>query len=198
MQAENAFVGGRGQSVSYGNGMWVAVGRSGIWMSPNGTKWGQPTNTTPFVGGTGYSVAYANNVWVAVGYNGIWRSNDAASWIQSSNAFDGGTGYSVAYGNGVWVAVGDGIWTSGDGVEWTQQKTEMFACIAYADGRWVAVGEPGIIESSDDGLSWNLSTGGAFAGNGGQSITYANDMWVASASSSDGLWFSSPCIKISP
>ena len=62
-------VGGYMNSVSYGNNMWVAVGKSGtILTSSNGTSWiKRISNTRNYLA----SVVYGNGIWVAVGDSGI-------------------------------------------------------------------------------------------------------------------------------
>ena len=54
-------------SVSYGNNMWVAVGKSGtILTSSNGTSWiKRISNTTNYLA----SVVYGNGIWVSIAYS---------------------------------------------------------------------------------------------------------------------------------
>ncbi len=52
-------------AVTYGNGLWVAVGNY-IWTSPDGATWTyRPCSTGPF-----YAVAYGNGGYVAAGGTG--------------------------------------------------------------------------------------------------------------------------------
>jgi hypothetical protein len=90
--------------VTYGNGLFVAVGAKGtILTSPDGVSW------TPRTSGTDsslFGVTYGNGLFVAVGAKGtILTSPDGVSWTQRISG-----GYrlnGVAYGNGLFVAVGE-------------------------------------------------------------------------------------------
>ena len=101
------------RALTYGNGMWVAVGYSGLVLtSRNGTswtkqiiksnskRWNQYTsaNTTHLM-----DVAYNNGLWVVVGSFGtILTSSDAISWKQQPT--QGNISFQeIAYGNGMWV-----------------------------------------------------------------------------------------------
>jgi hypothetical protein len=55
--------------VTYGNGLFVAVGNGGtILTSPDGVSWTE--RTSPTIGGL-FSVTYGNGTFVAVGDRGI-------------------------------------------------------------------------------------------------------------------------------
>jgi hypothetical protein len=90
--------------VTYGNGLFVAVGKYGtILTSPDGVTWTARTSGT-----SDYlrSVTYGNGLFVAVGeYGTILTSPDGVTWTAQTS----GTGNDlngVAYGNGLFVAVG--------------------------------------------------------------------------------------------
>ena len=196
----NGVNGVNGRSVTYGNGRFVAVGKSNtggtanIGYSTDGQNWflasNANTNLNPttglFNGGNGNSLTYGNGVFVAVGYSGtggtanIGYSTDGENWFLASNAnnnlnpttglFNGGgvnnSGNGVAYGNGVFVAVG-------------QSGTFGTANIGY----------------SLDGQNWFLAsnantnldpTTGLFNGGGGLGITFGNGIFVAVGESGTG------------
>jgi hypothetical protein len=152
--------------ISYGNGLFVAVGgyyqQKGpsyvaIVSSGDGANWVQGQSGTE---GSLNSVAYGSGQFVAVGYNGtILTSADGFNWIERRS----GTGemfLGVAYGNGRFVAVGRAeestvtkgdvlsspiILTSADGVNWVapvfgaKPYTGLNA-VSYGSGQFIAVG----------------------------------------------------------
>ena len=93
------------QSVTYGNGVFVAVvqGSAIAATSPDGITWTQ--RTLP-VSGNWQSVTYGNGVFVAVAYNSTIAatSPDGITWTQRTLPVSGNW-QSVTYGNGVFVAV---------------------------------------------------------------------------------------------
>lgn len=104
----------------------------------------------------------------------------AAGWQSvavSSSVLSG-----VAYGGGLYVAVGlsGAIFTSPDGIQWTQRQsntTEWLQGVAYGNGRFVAVGSGGTIVTSEDGLTWTSRAGGA--GVFLEGVTYGGGRFVA-------------------
>jgi hypothetical protein len=106
-------------SVTFGNGIFVAVGASGtITTSTDGITWtartsGVSTNTLN-------CVEYINSVFVAVGAGasggtgGVTTSTDGITWTKRTTpASTSTTLYSVTYGNGYYVAVGNFSTTAG-------------------------------------------------------------------------------------
>jgi len=150
-------------SVTYGNGMFMALEFSGnsVLTSVDGESW---TRRKP--GGVPQlnSITYGGGIFMAVGYGGmIVTSSDGENWtshsVDSPNGF-----YGVAYGNGVFVAVGQigMIMTSSDGgASWTRRSsvtTELFNGITYGNGTFVAVENTGMILTSVDGETWTSRT----------------------------------------
>ena len=161
---------GSGTGVTYGSGLWVAVGSDGggiggggntILTSNNGTTW-SPATGTVFTG-NGVDVSYGNGNWVAVGSdtsgvggggNTILGSSNGTNWTTVSGTIFTNIGYGVAYGNGLWVAVGSDssgggggntILTSGNGTNWAPLVTGTIFTgtgfgVAYGNGIWVAMG----------------------------------------------------------
>jgi hypothetical protein len=128
--------------VIYENGMFVASGINGIYISNDGKAWKRTLENA-----NAYGLTYGNGLFVAVGYGGrIFTSKDARNWTpRSSN-----TTYmlrSVAYGNGVYIAVGGegrhGLVMSFDGETWFESSTASKAQlmdIHFADGQFTLVG----------------------------------------------------------
>jgi len=92
--------------VTYGNGLYVAVGDSGqLATSPDGINWTQRTSS---FGTTAiYGVTYGNDLFVAVGASGqLATSPDGINWTQRTSSFGATNIYGVTYGNDLFVAVG--------------------------------------------------------------------------------------------
>ena len=109
-------------SVTYGNGLFVAVSNTGsgnrVMTSRNGINW--TIRTTP-VDNSWSSVTYGNGLFVAVSYTGtgnrVMTSPDGITWTSRASAADN-FWLSVTFGNGLFVAVsnsgtGNRVMTSG-------------------------------------------------------------------------------------
>lgn len=152
------------RAVTYGNGLFVAVGDAGaILTSPDGMTW------TERVSGTSSSfrgVTYGNSLFVAVGSGGsIFISSDGTAWRQKDS-----TGsreyYGVTFGNGLFVATGykyDAyrwnpfplIRTSPDGNVWNDITVGGYSTdqlVSFGNGIFVSLG--GVTLTSDDGITW--------------------------------------------
>ena len=95
--------------VTYGNGLFVAVGGTGkIAYSSNGDLWTQAA--TPSFSTTGINcVTYGGGLYVAGGASGkIAYSSDADAWTQATTpSFGTDTSFGIAYNNDLFVAVGN-------------------------------------------------------------------------------------------
>ncbi|MFZ2252682.1 MAG: hypothetical protein WAW13_00740 [Minisyncoccia bacterium] len=198
------------QSVTYGNGLFVAVscgtgcgdpgGINSVMTSPDGITW---TSRTSAVDNYWMSVTYGNGLFVAVAQlgtgNRVMTSPDGITWTSRTSAVDN-YWMSVTYGNGLFVAVsadgtGNRVMTSPDGITWTSRTSaadNQWRAITYGNGLFVAVtcgtacGDPGGINSvmtSPDGITWTSRT--SATDNQWLSVTYGNDLFVAV--SSDGI-----------
>jgi hypothetical protein len=187
-------------SVIYGNGRFIAAGgnrNATIASSSDGVSWipwywTQATNDihVPFFTG----VAFGNGRYVAIygtsdGLStgtAIAISTNGTTWTQNTHSGPGRGAGILTFGNGVFVAVGGYqsgsggsptyqinhaiIWTSPDGVNWTQRGNYTngvdlpgFSYVAYGGGQFVAGGtivdsytpqlDP-LIYSSPDGTNW--------------------------------------------
>ena len=184
------------EDITYGNGIFVAVGFTGaILTSSDGLSWIYRSTNNESLN----AVTYGNGVFVVVGNLGtILTSTDGAEWT----ARDSGTTYwidIISYGNGTFVAI-DGIGTilnSVDGITWTanvSEDTKSLYDITYYNGTFMAVGEFGTILTSPDGLSWTSRDSGIDSDFSG--VTYGNGIFVVVghtglSTSADGISWTS-------
>ena len=170
------------QDVSYGNGLFVAVARSGtnrIMTSPDGITWtSRSTNINPTFGG----VAYGNGIWVALadGSPGgtTFTSYDGLNWDEQATAFGG---RSIFFANGIFVT---GSQWSEDGINWTAATGAFNPFqITYGNGYFVGVTDSGTnrIYYSSDGKNW---IGTPAASNATfESIAFGENTFVVGATS---------------
>jgi hypothetical protein len=157
-------------SVTYGNGLYVAVSGNGkVMTSPDAITW---TPQTSALNNTWISVTYGNNLFVAVSYEGnIMTSGNGTLWTLQSPPVNPavptltyyGTWYSVTYGNGKFVAVDiyGRTMNSPDGINWTVRGYTGggdWTSVTYGNGKFVAVGERNAATSTNGGNSWENST----------------------------------------
>ncbi len=165
------------EGIAFGNGLYVAVNFSGgIQTSPDGLAW---TARVPAATGVWFNgVAFGNGRFVAVGDNSnvCQTSVDGITWTNIIFPNNLGTYPSlknVTFVNGQFIAVGydnafnAGIFTSPDGLIWTQQNTGLGAAgnmmplysVAFGAGKYVVVGgnslsNQSIILTSPDCITW--------------------------------------------
>src|SRR3989344_5070827 len=187
------------QSVTYGNGLFVAVSLTGtgnrVMTSPDGVNW--TTASTPIDNGW-RSVTYGNGLFVAVASTGtgnrVMTSPDGVNWTLQSTPEDN-SWHSVTYGNGLFVAVSyagssNRVMTSPDGVNWTARASSVnnsWQSVTYGNGLFVAVSVDGTgdgIMTSPDGINWTSQT--SPADNAWRDVTYRNGLFVAVAVSGSG------------
>jgi hypothetical protein len=157
------------KSVAHGNGTFVAVGDHTIDTSTDGAVW---TRRVPFVYVQFQGVAFGNGLFVTTGvfsdgrgnyHYSIQHSTDGVTWT-GSPAPANVTMRGIAFGAGQFVMIGDNghIFSSPDGVEWTQSQNGSGALndITFADGRFTAVGANGVALQSGDGLTWTQRDSG--------------------------------------
>ncbi len=142
-------------SVTYGNGLFVAVSYDGtgnrVMTSPDGITW---TSRTSAADNGWYSVTYGNGLFVAVAGSGtgnrVMTSSDGITWTSRTSAADNNWN-SVTYGNGLFVAVsstgtGNRVMTSPDGITWTLRTSAAdnnWLSVTYGNGLFVAVANSG-------------------------------------------------------
>jgi hypothetical protein len=166
--------------VTFGAGLFVAVGSSVVATSYNGTNWTTrpATATTNDVTNNFSSVTFAtfgSGLFLACGTNGstgasaIFTSTNGTNWVDA-NAFQNpvpvlaGIAYGSTVGGLVFVAVGpEGtVLISTNGVNWAQSgpggngipASETLVGVVYGNGVFVAVGTSGNDYVSPDGETW--------------------------------------------
>ena len=197
--ADNSWI-----SVTYGNGLFVAIAGSGtgnrVMTSPDGITWTARTSAADL---GWFSVTYGNGLFVAVATTGtgnrVMTSPDGINWTSRLSAADN-TWNSVTYGNGLFVAVagsgagtvpGNQVMTSPDGITWTSRTAAMadnyWYDVTYGNGLFVAVAATGAgnrVMTSPDGITWTART--SAADNIWSSVTYGNGLFVAVAATGAG------------
>jgi hypothetical protein len=186
-------------SVTYGNGLFVAVAITGsgnrVMTSPDGINW---TARTSAANNQWAGVTYGNGLFVAVAVTGtgnrVMTSPDGINWTARTTPVDN-EWRSVTYGNGLFVAVaisgtGNRVMTSPDGINWTARTTpadNQWFSVTYGNGLFVAVAVTGTgnrVMTSSDGITWDIRT--SAANNQWFGVAYGNGLFVAVADSGAG------------
>lgn len=159
------------RSVTYANGLFVAVGDWGkIYTSAHGTVWVKQSSAGKSAGFLG--IAYGAGLFTAVAGDrfpdvfflsasntlSIQTSPDGAHWMERNNYVTDDWLETVTYGNGMFVAASSDIVTSSNGRDWTlreQLGSDVIKASAFGNGIFVLAGI-GIMASSHDGITWNL------------------------------------------
>jgi hypothetical protein len=193
--AINSTIGVVGASITYGNGIYVAVGQGGYATSTDGVTWQSYTNSELWLRG----VTFGNGIFMAVGSNywtdqpAIYTSSNGVTWSAANIASGPAGGYfvEVTFGGGKFVAIGTAgrVCTSSDAVNWTcqylQYMTQGYSQgVAYGNGTYVIVplqpqqipGTP-LFYTSQDAITWSpiypILSGGFWR------VKYLNDYFVA-------------------
>ena len=147
-------------------GQFVALCKSDIFTSTDGTSWEQRT-PDGIRDKDWYSAVWDGSRFLAISIGGsLAESTDGAQWLSLSSIaplvvhhmlWDGERYVAVGRGGGPSVPYG-AIASSKDGTQWTAQvvfeNTEAIACVGTNGEVLVAVGQGGIIVTSADGLTW--------------------------------------------
>lgn len=207
------------RSITYGNGLYVAVASSGtgnrVMTSPDGINWTSRNSAADLFW---LSVTYGNGLFVAVARtisatgtnNRVMTSSDGINWTTRTSAADNDW-VSVTYGNGLFVAVaangGDSdatkatkrVMTSPDAITWTLQTpantTALWFSVVYGAGTFVAVAFGGTgnrVMTSSDGITWTGRP--AVANLLWINVIYANNKFLAVSNSDapDNCFMTSP------
>jgi hypothetical protein len=182
-------------AVTYGGGLFVAVGNSGdkgeILTSPDGMVWTSQASgaTTPLA-----DVVWGNGRFVAVGGASstpvVVTSTDGIVWTPGLVTPSFTRLGTVTFGNGLFVAFGGSTsFTSSDGMNWTRASEFLSRwCpygIGYGQGAFVSVGWciGGIynaIRYSTNGTNWTEAQGSTVGEEQGYfAVTWAAGQFVA-------------------
>jgi hypothetical protein len=176
---------GNARDVTYGNGTFIVTSsmvQEGSWKgailsSPDGESWGpvfigRAISYTAPTYGAGRFLAFGSTY---ISTTSVIISADGGWWLETALKLP--RIYSVTWGNGLYVAVGEGVFTSADGVNWTERLTgTSLSSVVFANGLFVAVGSG--VYTSPDGLNWTkrVLPVGWFQPSG---IAFSNGLFVA-------------------
>lgn len=181
---------GKFSSVAYGDGVFLAKGKNGIYRSLDGKNWAFSTSidTQPI---------YLGGMWFSTFFGGIMYSEDGLTWAQCSNIGSVYTSWDIcAYGGGVWVAnetgSGSGLRYSEDGKTWYQSNITSGRAysVFYANGVFVTAISKAAGSSTDgmyyseDGKTWTR------ARSTGDALGFFNGLWLGSDSEKNVLLYS--------
>jgi hypothetical protein len=182
------------QSITYGNGVYIAVASNGtVVTSSDSITWtirNAGTNSALQV------VKYLNNLFLVGGGNGsvtlFSTSTDGITWTTRNVGLPGTQINDISYGNGVYVlapASTGTVRTSTDTVTWTSRVSASnfnTISLAFGDNIFVA-GNANFMSTSTDGITWTTrlsAPSNAF-------VAYANGEFVAIgaavSTSTDGI-----------
>lgn len=181
--------------VAYLNGVFIAVGASGVITSSyDGITWYAGTSSA--VSTALYDVAYGGGVYVIVGASGaILTSTDARNWTPRAIGYTGAALNTVIYANSKFWIAGGTIWSSSDGVTWTNVSCMNanfgFFDIAYVNSKFISAGQ-GTLQYSSDGVAWTSADNVQYAAGGIYRIYKLNNIYFACSSygvqkSTDGI-----------
>jgi hypothetical protein len=138
--------------ITYGNGLYVAVGWHGAILVSAEALWWKTRNAGTTENLT--RVAFGNGIFLASGENGsVLRSTDTVCWMPVPNI---DAIQSVSFMNGQFIAFKDTdpaiILASPDGLTWARKDfvpTKKLASLACGNGRLLAAGDDGSLCTFD-------------------------------------------------
>lgn len=185
-------------SVTYGNGVFVAIasiGTNRVMTSPDGFTW---TSRLAAAMNEWSSVTFGEGIFVAVSATGtgnrVMTSPDGITWTIGVSAADSAW-TEVRYGAGRFVAVAATgtvrAMYSLDGTTWVSSASlasETWIAAAYGNGLFVAVGT-NVVATTNDGITWTSRTCPTNTWTG---VTYGEGLFVAVGFSGATRAMSSP------
>jgi len=143
-------------SVTFGNGLFVAVAKTGtnnrVMTSPDGITW---TARVSAADNVWTSVTFGNGLFVAVASSGtnnrVMTSPDGITWTARVSPAGDNDWNSVTFGNGLFVAVAstgtnNRAMTSPDGITWTLRTSAVnnaWSSVTFGNGLFVVVASSG-------------------------------------------------------
>lgn len=156
---------GHWESISYGNGQFIAVGTSvedskpiAAYSFDKGTSW----TVFPIACESPKCIRFMNGNFYVAGI-GIYRSPNWADWEKCTLVqYQNYPLFSLAYGNGTYVCITTyESYYSYDGISWSKSQTytDWWRCVAFGNGRFIAAGVGGAVSYSRDGVIWESISG---------------------------------------
>lgn len=163
IQGSGAF-GGAFNSVAFGNGRFVAVGRGAegglISSSSNGLDW---TTVLSDANVRSFSeITFGGGLFLAVGGSDAWASVDGLGWDRRDVGQASGL-VVAAYGNGTYLVGTEGgrFSTSEDGLRWSAATNKLPSTprsLTFGNGRFILLAGTDLL-SSLNGTHWTPSLG---------------------------------------
>ena len=168
-------------SITYGNGLFVAVSEIGIsrvMTSPDGITW---TAHRADIRSTWPKVMYGNGLFIINEGNRFLTSTDGATWAEQSIS----NVKNISYDNGIFTEVTPTTQrTSRNGVTWTLRSKDSVVSLTYGNGLFVATTLYSIL-TSQDGITWTIRAHAENNAQGWANMTYGNGLFVAAGSLGD-------------
>ncbi len=175
-----------------------------VWSSSDGITWNQETAGAPWTKRTGFKMlnyddGSGEQLWIFGGLtlpsgsrlNDVWASTDGITWIQKTPAANWSTRsiYNVlVYDNGggskLWLFGGNGgvgnlhndVWSSIDGITWTQEKADVAApATGVQPSKWTHWSPRQAAQIA----IFNNGTGDKLWLSGGYGLNTRNDVWYS-------------------
>ena len=181
------------QSITYGNGLFVAIANSNvvtpnkIMTSSDGINW---TLREVPIQNNWVSITYGNGLFVGVADDGsnnqrILTSSDAINWTPVSTISN--PWKKVCYGNGFFVAVADpvtlpanSVIISSDGFNWQPFSSTIFKSLAYGNNIFIGVTQTMLLSS----INGNFNVFNPVYSNNSEQftgITYGNGLFLVTS-----------------
>jgi hypothetical protein len=189
-------------ALSYGNGIFVAVGgTNGATSSTTATSWISRTIPT-LSAGTYSAVTYGNGVFVAIstGNNATASSSNGTAWTAGGNLPSSTIWTSIAFGNNRFVAIASGgtstAYSLDNGITWASPAVGLpvsatWTRIEYAQGVFFAIAQgTTVAATSPDGINWTSRTMPGTATNW-SGLAFGNvskiPLWIATSNTSGAI-----------
>jgi hypothetical protein len=224
------------QVVEYKGQLWLIGGETGmaeysndVWTSKDGVYWTQVAVTEPFPALVNHQVTvFKGQMWIVGGHGSgstgrsVWSSKDGKVWTEETHeaAFPDRDGHQlVTFQNKMWIIGGRqsgsellaDVWSSTDGVNWTQvadlsvsgfEPRMLHEAAVYAGRMWVSGGYvdgKGAVNDvwyTKNGAEWKLATESAeFVGRiGHQMVNFKGKLWILGGTDNqvarNDIWYS--------
>lgn len=172
-------------TITFGNGIFVAVGNDAAATSTDGITWTSRTIPT----GNWCTVTYGNGTFVALATSGTNAATSTNGTTWTARTIPSGYQWnSVTYGNGLFVGVtwydNSVIVSNNNGTNWTAYNPSMDSMwsITYGNSLFVVVGDTNSntnnvgVKTSTNGQTWTART---MPPGTWKSVVYANGTFIA-------------------